>query len=85
MDVRWDNPPARDEVDRLAARHVDTLGWDGRPLDESGRRLYAIRDAGYMGPVDREGYPATSGPAVEMLRDLRERNAASAQIDEDVA
>lgn len=84
----WDNPPSRAEVDRLAEQYVGKIGWDGKtPLDEAGQRLYAVRDAGYMGPVGRDCYPVTEGPEVEILRDLRERNARSAQeqADEDVA
>lgn len=50
MGANYDNPPSNDELDRLAAGYVGTVSWDGRtPLDEAGHRLYAARDAGYMG------------------------------------
>lgn len=81
--ANWDNPPSREEIDRLAAGYVGTISWDGvTPLDERGRRLYAVRDAGYDGPIDQDSYPVTSGPEVEILRDLRERNERSSRVAE---
>lgn len=79
----YDQPPSREELDRLAADYVGRVGWDGQtPLDEPGRRLYAARDSGYMGPLDENCWPVTSGPEVEILRDLRQRNERSAKAAE---
>ncbi len=75
---RWDNPPSRNELDQMAENYRGQVGWDGvTPLDDAGRRLYAARDSGYLGPLDQDGYGVTEGPEWEMLRDLRERNERS--------
>jgi hypothetical protein len=35
-----------------------TQDWAGRPLTAEGRRFYRLRDSGYKGPIDQDGYPA---------------------------
>ncbi|MGW0163534.1 hypothetical protein ACWDUN_29855 [Mycobacterium sp. NPDC003323] len=31
--------------------------WDGNPETASDRRFFDLRDAGYHGPIDQDGYP----------------------------
>lgn len=67
--------PTREDADRLAAAYdPNATGWDGQPLDDKGRRLYALRASGWKGPIDQDGYPATEGRAADILRHMaRER------------
>lgn len=66
--------PSRQQADDLAeAMAADSSGWDGQPLDAAGRRLYALRDSGYSGPIDQDGYPDTTSDAAGTLRRMAER------------
>lgn len=66
--------PTRQQVDELASRRPSSeTGWDGQPLDDAGRRLYGLRDSGYNGPIDQDGYPATTGDAADTLRRMAQR------------
>jgi hypothetical protein len=61
--------PRRADVDRLAAAlPADRKGWDGSPLSEKDRRLYALRESGYKGPIDQNGYPDTTSDGAATLR-----------------
>lgn len=61
--------PTREDTDRLAALLPDSrTGWDGQPLDDRGRRLYALRESGWTGPIDQDGYPDTMSVAADTLR-----------------
>jgi hypothetical protein len=63
--------PTREMADKLAADlPAGRTGWDGSPLNEKDRRLYALRESGYKGPIDQDGYPATTGEAADILRRL---------------
>jgi hypothetical protein len=63
--------PWRQHADRLAADlPADRTGWDGTPLDDAGRRLYALREDGYTGPIDQDGYPDTTSDDARTLRDM---------------
>src|SRR5262249_41024593 len=67
----------REYTDRLAADlSAERTGWDGQPLDEGGRRFYALRDSGYDGPIDQDGYPDTTSDDAATLRRLAERRGA---------
>lgn len=61
--------PTREDADRLAAElPADRKGWDGNPLDDAGRRLFALRESGYTGPIDQDGYPDTASEGAGILR-----------------
>ncbi len=61
--------PSRELAEQLAAAlPADRKGWDGQPLNDADRRLYALRESGYTGPIDQDGYPATTGRAADILR-----------------
>jgi len=61
--------PSRHRTDALAANLPgNRTGWDGKPLDDRGRRLYALRESGYTGPIDQDGYPDTTSEAAGILR-----------------
>lgn len=61
--------PSREDADRLAAElPADRKGWDGNPLDDAGRRLFALRESGYTGPIDQDGYPDTTSEGAGILR-----------------
>jgi len=67
-------PPSRMRTDKLAAAYpADATGWDGRPLDEKGRRLYALRDSGWTGPIDQDGYPDSTSEGAGILRRMAQR------------
>lgn len=60
---------SREDTDRLAREYrSDAKGWDGKPLDDQSRRLYALRDSGWTGPVDQDGYPDTTSENAAILR-----------------
>ena len=49
----------------VSKMYADKLGKDrpkgekdpfGKELDETGRRLYGLRESGYKGPIDQDGY-----------------------------
>jgi hypothetical protein len=59
----------RVDVDRLAAElPADRKGWDGSTLSERDRRFYALRESGYQGPIDQDGYPDTTSEHADTLR-----------------
>lgn len=63
--------PSRARTDELAAAlPADRTGFDGQPLSEDARRLYALREAGYKGPIDQDGYPVTEGREADILRHM---------------
>ena len=43
---------------------------DGRPETAADERFFDLRESGYDGPVDQDGYKVTSGRAVEILADM---------------
>ncbi len=54
--------PTREDTDRLAAGlPADRTDWKGDPLDEVGKRFYGLRESGYTGWINEDGYP-TTGP-----------------------
>ena len=61
--------PTRHETDQLADRlPASRTGWDGLPLDDKGRRFYALRESGYTGPIDQDGYPDATSEGAAILR-----------------
>jgi hypothetical protein len=74
--VGHDLPPRRADVDRLDCRaaEADRKGWDGKPTVREGRRLYALRESGWTGPIDQDGYAdATSDGAATLRRMAQDR------------
>lgn len=71
--------PDREQVDKLAAAlPADRTGWDGSPLNEADRRLFALRESGYKGPIDQSGYPDTTSESAGVLRHMaRERGEST--------
>jgi hypothetical protein len=43
---------------------------------EATAKFFALRGAGYRGPIDQDGHKVTSGPAVEILAALAERGGS---------
>jgi hypothetical protein len=61
--------PDRARTDALAAAYpAGATGWDGKPLSAVDRRLYALRDSGWKGPIDQDGYPDTTSEGAGILR-----------------
>lgn len=61
--------PTREDTNRLAAAYpADAKGWDGKPLSDVDRRLYALRDSGWKGPIDQDGYPDVTSEGTSALR-----------------
>lgn len=67
--------PTREDADRLAAElPASRRGWDGSPLNEKDKRFFGLRDSGYTGPIDQNGYPdTTSDDAATLRRMARDR------------
>ena len=62
--------PTMNETDQLAARLPrDRRGWDRQPLNEKDRRFFALRESGYRGPIDQDGYPDETSHAAAILLD----------------
>jgi hypothetical protein len=71
--------PSRDEVDRMARGiAAGRTGWDGKPLDDRTRRMYALRESGYKGPIDRDGYAVA-----DLSAPVAERSTGSRVVDRD--
>lgn len=65
-------------VDAMAAAlPADRTGWDGKPLNERDRRFYALRDSGYEGPINQDGYPDTTSDAADTLRRMAQQRGES--------
>lgn len=65
--------PTRQQVEVMAANlPADRKGWDGTPLDDAGKRLYALRESGYDGPIDQDGWPDTTSEAAQTLYRMAE-------------
>jgi len=72
------NAPTREDTDRLAALLPDSrTDYAGRPLDDRARRLYALRESGFNGPIDQDGYPDTTSDAAETLRYMARQRGES--------
>jgi hypothetical protein len=44
---------------------------DGRPETATDTRFFDLRESGYDGPIDQDGYKVASGRAVEVLAAMR--------------
>lgn len=44
---------------------------DGRPETAADTRFFDLRESGYKGPIDQDGYKVTGGPAAEALAAAR--------------
>ncbi|MGA3524122.1 hypothetical protein [Melissospora conviva] len=44
--------------------------FDKQPETEAEKRFFDLRESGYTGPIDQDGYAVTSGVSVEVLRAL---------------
>lgn len=40
------------------AKSGRTTDWAGKPLTAEGKRFYDLRESGYKGPIDQDGYKA---------------------------
>lgn len=47
--------------------------WDGSPETERDTRLHDLRDSGYTGPVNQDGYAVTTGPDADTLRRMAQQ------------
>ena len=52
-----------------------TRNWDGSPETERDTRFYNLRDSGWTGPIDQDGYAVASGLDAAALRCAAERNS----------
>jgi hypothetical protein len=46
--------------------------WDRSPENEFDKRFHDLRDSGYTGPIDQDGYAVTTGPDADILRRMAE-------------
>jgi hypothetical protein len=52
------------------ARDKDAFG---KPLSTAGKKFFALRDAGYKGPIDQNGNKDTTSEAAQILRRMAQR------------
>jgi hypothetical protein len=45
---------------------------DKAPETDADRRFFDLRESGYTGPIDQDGYRVTTGPAADILRHMAE-------------
>jgi hypothetical protein len=73
-DPTWGEVPTREHTNALAAAYpADATGWDGSPLNDRDRRMYALRDSGWTGPIDQDGYPDVTSEGTSALRYMAEQ------------
>jgi hypothetical protein len=46
---------------------------DGRPETAADTRFFDLRESGYEGPIDQDGYKSTDSRAAEILAAMRRR------------
>jgi hypothetical protein len=51
--------------------------WDRSPETERGKRFHDLRDSGYSGPIDTDGYPDTTSGDAAILRRMAQRRGES--------
>jgi hypothetical protein len=42
--------------------------WDGSAESDRDRRFHDLRDSGYTGPIDQDGYKDTTSEGAQILR-----------------
>ncbi len=47
--------------------------WDGEPETEADTRLFDLRESGYTGPIDSDGYAVTSGEDAAILKRMADQ------------
>lgn len=47
-----------------------TRRGDGAPETESDTRFFDLRESGYRGPINQDGYAVTTGRAADILRHI---------------
>jgi hypothetical protein len=68
----------RARVDELARQlPADRKDAFGQRLDDKSRRFFALRESGYDGPIDQDGYPDTTSESADILRDMAARRGES--------
>ncbi|MDT4992830.1 MAG: hypothetical protein QOH97_2722 [Actinoplanes sp.] len=55
---------------QLMAREKDAFG---RPLSAADKKFFALRDAGYKGPIDQDGNKDTTSKDAQILRRMAQR------------
>lgn len=60
--------PTREATEALAAKMTRQTDGFGRPLTERDRRFFALRESGWTGPIDKDGYPDTTSADAGTLR-----------------
>lgn len=50
-----------------------TRRWDGKPETAKDKRFFDLRESGYTGPIDQDGYAVTSGPDAAALKRMADR------------
>lgn len=48
-----------------------TCGWDGRPLSDADKRFFALRESGYRGWIDQDGYAVSSAEHERRMQQVR--------------
>lgn len=48
--------------------NITSRRWDGEPETDADRRFFDLRDTGYQGPIDHDGYPIPADRVREHLQ-----------------
>jgi hypothetical protein len=57
----------------MASKKTETRRADGKSETAADTRFFDLREAGYTGPINQDGYKVTSGRAVEILDYMRQK------------
>ncbi len=47
--------------------------WDGSPETDADKRFFDLRESGYTGPIDQDGYADTTSDDAQVLRWMAEQ------------
>jgi hypothetical protein len=62
------------EEDHMTGKQdTRTRRVDGKPETAADTRFFDLRESGYDGPIDQDGYKSTDSRAVEILAAMRRR------------
>lgn len=52
---------------------MSTRRWDGEPETEFDARFFGLRESGYTGPIDQDGYAVTTGEDAAILKRMADQ------------
>lgn len=59
-----------------SGNHANASSSGNQDREAADARFWALRNSGYTGPIDQDGYAVTDGPAYDILVALRAADPA---------